>query len=831
MIGNLPSNLDSSNMRSTYAFFFVASVLGLAAFSLRGGDGDVAARDPHAAREDYIGVKNDAIAKVVVPYLNKHCVQCHGPKKKNAQLTLHTYTDAASILKDRRKWQTLLRMVHEGEMPPEKQPRPDLKDTDAFLKAVTDLFALADAKGPRDPGRVTMRRLNRAEYNNTIRDLVGVDFKPAADFPADDVGYGFDNIGDVLSVSPVLMERYLAAAETIAQTAILVGELPKPPTRTVISRFTEPSVPNPDKVGKYRAVTQTKTPLHTLYNLTLDGEYVARVRGYGKQAGKEPVKLAITVNGKEVKTFEVKAKDSKDPQAFEIKLDLQKGPHRVAAVLLNEFMDADAKAERAMMVEMIQLVGPLDTRPPSHKKLMAHKPGAKQPEATREILERFASKAYRRPATKDEVDRLVKFVEKAQANKESWEAGIQMAMQAVLCSPKFLFRVELDHRPDSKDPHPLDDYQLASRLSYFLWTSMPDAELFDLAAKKQLHANLESQVKRMLADPKAYALVENFAQQWLQLRLLANHTPDAKLFPEFDDALRKAMVRETELFFQAIMKENRSILDLIDSNFTFMNERLARHYGIADTNGNRVGQKPIAPAGTPFQQRTFGKFGGKGKFGGGGRSSNEFLRVTFADDERGGLLTHASILTLTSNPTRTSPVKRGKWVLEQILGTPPPPPPPNVPELEEKGELKGTLRERMEQHRKNPACTNCHNRLDPPGFAFENYNAIGKFRTKDGEATIDPSGILPGGLKFNGPKELKQLLTAKKDMFSRALAEKMLTYATGRGPEYYDKPALDQIVAALERGDYRFATLIAEVTKSDPFRMRRGKDQQEAEVK
>jgi len=801
-------------------FYFTASIaLGLAliGFCVQSNRADVAQRD------EFVGAKNDTIAKVVVPYLAKHCIQCHGPKKKNADLVLHVYTDEKSILKDRKKWHEILRMVHGGEMPPEKQPRPDLKDTDAFLKAITDLFAVADAKGPRDPGRVTMRRLNRAEYNNTIRDLVGVDFKPAADFPADDVGYGFDNIGDVLTISPVLMERYLAAAETIAQQAILVGDPPKPPTRTVSARFTEPSVPNPDKVGRYRAVTQTKTPLHTLYNLTLDGEYRARIRGYGQQAGDEPVKLAITVNGKEEKVFVIDAKDAKNPQSFEIKLDLKKGAYRVAAVLLNEFKDAEKKTERAMMVEMIQLEGPLDTRPTSHKKIMTHTPGADKVAATREILERFATKAYRRPAGKDEVERLVKLVEKTQANKESWEAGIQLAMQAVLCSPKFLFRVELDHRPYSKDPHPINDYQLASRLSYFIWTTMPDDELFALAAKGQLHANLEPQVKRMLADPKAYALVENFAQQWLQLRLLANHNPDPKLFPDFDDSLRKSMVKETELFFQAIMKENRSILDLIDSNFTFMNERLARHYGIADTNGNRVGQKPIAPEGTPFVPRKFGKFGGKG--GGGGKGSNEFLRVTFADDERGGLLTHASILTLTSNPTRTSPVKRGKWVLEQILGTPPPPPPPNVPELEEKGELKGTLRERMEQHRKNPACTNCHNRLDPPGFAFENYNAIGKFRTKDGEAAIDPSGILPGGQKFNGPKELKLLLTAKKDLFSRALAEKMVTYATGRGPEYYDKPAVDQIVAALAKNDFRFTTLMVEITKSDPFRMRRGKDQ------
>ncbi len=765
-----------------------------------------------AGKKEPVVNLDDAVAKVIVPYVTKHCVQCHGPKTKNAALALHIYTDEKSILKDRKRWIEVIRMVHGGEMPPDKQPRPKLEDSEAFLKAIADIFTLADSKGPRDPGRVTMRRLNRAEYNNTIRDLVGVDFKPADDFPADDVGHGFDNIGDVLTISPVHMERYLAAAETITQQAILVGDPPKPPTRTVSARFTEPSVPNPDKVGNARAITQTKVPLHTLYNLTQEGEFRARIRGYGQNAGKEPIKIALTINGKEIQAFEVKSKNPKDAQAYEVVLPLKKGPQRMAAVLLNEGKNADGKSDRTFMLSMFQLEGPLDTRPPSHQKILTHQPGLDKHDAAREILTRFASKAYRRSVTKDEVDRLLKFVDLAQKNGEKWEAGIQFAIQAVLCSPKFLFRVELDHRPDSKDAHPIDDYQLASRLSYFLWSTMPDDELFALAEKKQLHANIDAQVKRMLADPKAFALVENFAAQWLQLRLLKGHAPDSTLFPEFDDQLRNSMIRETELFFEAIMRENRSVVELIDSNFTFMNERLARHYGIADTNGNRLYQKPITKPGTPLVKK-FGK------------PSNEFQRVTFADDERGGILTHASILTLTSNPTRTNPVKRGKWVLEQILGTPPPPPPPNVPELEEKGELKGTLRERFEQHRKNPSCANCHAKLDPMGFAFENYNAVGKFRTKEGDAVIDASGTLPGGQTFKGPKELKQILVSKKDLFTRALTEKMLTYAIGRGLEYYDKSSVDKIGTALAKNDFRFSTLVVEITNSDPFRMRRGKDQ------
>jgi hypothetical protein len=551
------------------------------------------------------------------------------------------------------------------------------------------------------------------------------------------------------------------------------------------------------------------------------GSYKMRIRAWSNQVGAEPVKVAFKVDGKQIATAEIKAGSKVKAQNYEAPtVELKPGDHTIALVFLNPYTDPKAakadEAKRTLFVQYFEFEGPADTTPLSHKRLMACDQAKPKRDQSREILTRFASKAYRRPATKDEVERLLKFVDLAEKNKERWEAGIQLAMQAVLCSPKFLFRVELDHRPDSADAHPLDEYQLASRLSYFLWSTMPDDELFDLAAKKQLHQNIKPQVERMLKDPKSYALIENFAAQWLQLRLLKNHTPDTTLFPDFDDPLRNAMYKETELFFEAIMREDRSILELIDSNFSFMNERLARHYGITDTNGNRVGAKPITKAGTPFT-RPFGKFGKRG--------NDEFKRVTFADNERGGILTHASILTITSNPTRTSPVKRGKWVLEQILGTPPPPPPPDVPELEEKGQLKGTLRERMEQHRKNVACANCHARMDPMGFAFENFNAVGKFRLKDGDFPIDPSGTLPSGQSFKGPKELKQVLMGKKDLFSRALTEKMLTYAIGRGIEYYDKSPVDNIVTALARNDFRFSTLMVEIAASDPFRMRRGKDQ------
>jgi hypothetical protein len=334
---------------------------------------------------------------------------------------------------------------------------------------------------------------------------------------------------------------------------------------------------------------------------------------------------------------------------------------------------------------------------------------------------------------------------------------------------------------------------------------MPDDELSTLASKRQLTANLDAQVRRMLKDSKAKALTENFALQWLQLRRLVTFAPDPKLFPTFNEPLRQAMLRETELFFDAVVREDRSVLELIDADFTYLNETLARHYGIADTNGNWMHQKPHTAGGRPIR-------------------GEEFQRVSLTGGVRGGLLTQASVLTVTSNPTRTSPVKRGRWVLEQLLGTPPPPPPPDVPELKDEKMLTGSLRQRMEQHRVNPSCANCHARMDPLGFAFENFNAIGAYRSKDGDFPIDPSGTLPDGKSFQGPQELKRILKEKKELFSRCLAEKLLTYALGRGLEFYDRRTVDKIVTALEKDGFKFSTLMVEIVKSDPFRLRRGKE-------
>lgn len=608
-------------------------------------------------------------AEAGVPFLQQHCVGCHSGSKPEAGLSLDQFRDDASVAKQRECWKTVLGMVETAGMPPEGKPQPTADERNAFVRTVRGVFERAVRDAKPDPGRVTMRRLNRTEYRNTIRDLIGVDFDPTEDFPSDDIGHGFDNIGDVLTMSPVLMERYLAAAESILQRAIVAN--PPPPA--------------------------------------------------------------------------------------------------------------------------------------SQQRLLACSADKPKAEQTREVLLRFASRAYRRPATKDEVERLAGLAESASAGGQSWEAGLQLAMQAVLCSPKFLFRAELDDRPDSPDARPLDEYQLASRLSYFLWSTMPDEALTQLAAENQLRANLDVQVKRLLEDPKSDSLVENFALQWLQLKRLVSFTPDPQRFPQFSNRLRSSMLEETKRFFASVMREDRSILDLLATDYTFLNEQLARHYGIIDTQGTRAGQKPVRPGGQPIR-------------------GDDFVRVALADSERGGLLTQASVLTVTSNPTRTSPVKRGRWVLEQILGTPPPPPPPNVPVLPEgsQAELTGSLRQRFEQHRSNPVCANCHARMDPIGFAFENYDAVGTFRTKDGAFDIDPAGQLPDGRSFQSWAELKELLKEQKDLFAHCLSEKMLIYALGRGLEYYDQPAVERIVAALQGDNYRFSTLVREIARSDAFQKRRG---------
>ena len=781
----------------------------------------VAAAEPTAA---------PAFRTAGVAFVEKYCLSCHSGDRPKADLNLKPYADDAALLKDRKTWQRVVEVMRAGEMPPKNKPQPMTTEAEAFAKLVEGVFEHADRTAKPDPGRVTMRRLNRLEYNNTVRDLLFVDVAPADDFPSDDVGHGFDNIGDVLTLPPVLLERYLAAAEAVTERAITPTP-PKVSERWQGGPYLEPAGPNVPVTKGWRVVSgkpdgdpiQTG-PVHTPYKVSADGEYVFRARVYAETTGKAPVKVAILACTKEpgakaatdaeadalsgaavkslrpfvvLKTVEVTGREPNKAETIEVPVPADPGLRRMAVALVKPPAGEPAPI---LYVQSMVLKGPLDPRPASHRKLLACDPNKPQPAQTREVLTRFVTRAFRRPAKPEEVERYATFVDAAVGRGEKWEAGIQLAMQAVLVSPKFLFRVELEDRPDGPEPRPLDEFQLASRLSYFLWASMPDDELFDLAARKQLTPNLDAQVRRMLKDPRSRSLVDSFVMQWLQLQNLKNFQPDKAKFPNFDDRLRASMAEETKRFFEAIIREDRSVLDVIDADFTYVNSTLARHYGLSEKNGS-------------VPRRRYGQ-------------PEEFVRVDLKGTNRGGILTQASVLAVTSNPTRTSPVKRGRWVLEQLLGTPPPPPPPDVPELEQDGKplTAGSLRQRMEEHRKNPACANCHAKMDPLGFAFENFDAVGAFRDKDENVKVDPSGELPDGTMFSGPAELKKILLAKKDLFARCLTEKLLTYALGRGLEYYDKRPVDRIVGELAKNDYKFSVLVAEIVKSDPFRLRRGKD-------
>lgn len=760
----------------------------------------------------------DTFAHRVQPFLARHCYDCHSGKEPKGSLDLKVFGDAAAVGKDRDTWAKIVEYLEGDVMPPDDQPRPKKQDVEAVTTWVSDELAKLDNSGRRDPGRVTIRRLNRAEYNNTIRDLVGIDFRPADDFPSDDVGYGFDSIGDVLSMPPLLLEKYLAAAEQIVDRAIAV---PQGPKRETIHTSSKELLP--EDVGERQRGARWLNHNGELYadvRLTA-GEAALRVKASGEQAGDKPVRIVLRVDGKDLKKFSVKA-TAADPEVYEAQFTSPGGKHRVSAAFFNEYHNPDEpdpkKRERSLSVNFIDVDGFVEfdplSLPESHKRIIFRQPKSAVPKlpatpeeqdaCAREILTRFATRAYRRPAKDAEIDRLMRLVRLAREQGDPFEKGIQLALEAVLVSPHFLFRVELDGDAVVADEdggqaetseakktitdavRPLNDYQLASRLSYFLWSSMPDEELFSLAAAGKLgkDGNLEAQTKRLLADKKSQALVDNFATQWLQIRNLSLASPSRQQFPDFDESLRRAMQKETEMFFESVVREDRSVLDFLDADYTFVNERLAKHYGIADVKGD------------------------------------EFRRVTLSDPRRRGILTQASVLTITSNPTRTSPVKRGRWILEQILGTPPPPPPPDIPELEQV-KLSGSLRQKMEQHRANPSCTTCHARMDPLGFGLENFDAIGAWREKDGEFAIDPSGTLPGGKTFAGPAELRTILKGRHEQFCRNLARKLLTYALGRGLEPTDNHAVSQIVAAVEANGYKFSTLVVEIAKCEPFQLRR----------
>ncbi len=783
-------------MSTRRVILIVSAVLGLAA-----AGGFVAQSSRRASARANQKAAEAAFQTRVKPLFSQYCYGCHGEKKKG-DLDLRIYTDAASVLRDRKLFEKVLNNLESHEMPPEKKPQPTPEERKLITEWVESEIFRCDCDHP-DPGRVTIRRLNRAEYDNTIRDLVGVDFHPAEDFPADDSGYGFDNIGDVLSLPPIMLEKYLAAAERILDKAIVADQRPRPATRRFQAADLDGSAPGDALDGGARMLAR-EGDIFAPADFPQDGEYLIRARAYGQQAGPEPAKMSFSLDGKEITRFEVKVEENA-PEIYEAKVKVEAGKRKFSAAYLNNYVnpkDPNPKnRDRNLIIEYLEVVnisGPVaPVIPESHKRIFFRQPTPEtKTQVAREVIGSFARRAYRRPVTEDELNRLMKLFDRADKDGENFESSVQVALEGVLVSPHFLFRGET--QPDPGNPaaiHRIDDYALASRLSYFLWSTMPDDELFAQAKRKTLRKNLEAEVRRMLTDPKSKALVDNFAGQWLQLRNLKLVAPDKKTFPEFDDGLRDAMQQETELFFSNIIREDRSVLEFLTADYTFLNERLARFYGINDVKGD------------------------------------EFRRVSLKGTPRGGLLTQASVLTVTSNPTRTSPVKRGKWVLENLLGTPPPPPPPDVPLLKEGGVLTGSLRQRMEQHRENPTCASCHARMDPIGFGLENFDGIGTWRERDGDFAIDPAGKLVTGESFNGVGDLKSiLLKNKRDDFVHCLSEKMLTYALGRGLEYYDKCALDQITKRLAKNHDRFSALVLEVVKSTPFEMRRGEAEQVAQA-
>lgn len=753
----------------------------------------------HAADEtsdDLSKVKSEFETKLQ-PFLGKYCLTCHGMEKPEAGLNLAKFDSPESLTKNRKIWQRAAEYMDSGEMPPEDALQPDVAEAEAMAAWVnTWLSSQKCEPDGQNPGQVTLRRLNRVEYRNTIRDLVGVDYKLTDEFPSDDVGYGFDNIGDVLTLSAVLMEKYFAASEQIAEEAINADANSHGPVLPIDLEKVKASaaVKSFNDSGKYfisngTVEFQVKPEKTSIYRL--------RILAWGDQGGDESAKMKVEISGQPEKVIDVPATRTSVGE-YEVEVKVEKPTDLTCKIsFINDSYLARTPEQkghdRNLMVQSVQWVGPEPSEKPNltefHKRLFAcHPDGIHGPDCAKSIIAKLAERAYRRPPRSEEIGRLVDLFNRSRASGESFESGIQLALKAVLISPHFLFKMEAD--PSYKNSAPvrkLNDYELATRISYFLHSSMPDDELYQQARSGRLTMddNLEKQVQRMLKSPRMNQFVDNFAMQWLQLRNLSNIGFDRKRFPTFDGNLRRDFLNETRQFFSYIIQEDRSVLELLDADYTFVNETLANHYGIKNVEGRK------------------------------------FRKVSLEGTPRGGLVTQASILAVTSNPTRTSPVKRGRWILEQILGTPPPPPPPNVPELmAEEAELSGTLRQKMEQHRKDPTCANCHAKMDPLGFGLENFDAVGGWRTLDGKDTIDASGELPSGETFTGPSELKKILMNRKKEFVRNLTEKMMIYALGRGLDTEDQCFIEEITQKVEKDDYRFSRIVTEIVRSEPFQKR-----------
>jgi len=722
------------------------------------------------------------------PLFSETCAQCHNAVDADGGLDVAAFASLESLTSRREGWDQILSKLRSGEMPPAGISRHQAQ-IDALVQYLERELARADENALPEPGRVTARRLNRTEYTNTIRDLLALEFRADRAFPVDDSGDGFDNIGDVLSVSPILMEKYLAAAEGIAERALATEPLPSPVKVDYTVKF-----------ENLRRVARSL--VEATHHIDYDAEYELVVGMPGRRpAGSKPVTLRVWVDGTlsheariETAVQTIAGVDAYTEQR--VRVYLPEGDHVVRmGFVRDEFVatlpEASLENKRAnLWLGALGIIGPFPSKQvkPSRQKVLVCDPKS-GPACVDKILKRLAQRAYRRPVTAEEVGELTQFVRLATADGRSPEQGIALALQAMLVSPHFLFRIERDPQPaDPGQVHRISDVELASRLSYFIWSSMPDDELLSEATRGRLHqpAVLDAQVKRLLGDPRASALAENFAGQWLEIRNLDAIRPDPDLFPSWGPELRDAMREETELFFGALLKADRPLSELIDARYTFLNETLARHYGIPGVEGP------------------------------------EFRRVTLNAAERGGILGHASVLAVSSYPTRTSVVLRGKYVLGNLLGAAPPPPPPDVPALDEQAvSSSASLRQQMEMHRQNAVCASCHSRMDPLGFGLENFDAIGRFRTQDAGQAIDASGTLPSGESFQSPAELRRVLSQMLPDLTRCLTEKMLTYALGRGLEPYDKPTVRAIAQRVTASRTGLRALVHEVTRSLPFQSRR----------
>jgi hypothetical protein len=760
-------------------------------------------------------VQWQAFRKTVQPFFAKHCYECH-TEKKRGEVRLDQFQDERALAKGLPTLSKVGDVLRQHVMPPKKRPRPRDGEIEPVL-AWLDAFVASMDRQSAASSPAVMRRLNRVEYNNTVRDLLGVRFQPAEDFPPDVPGNGFDNSAGTLTIPPVLVEKYLAAAEKVARTAVFGAESMKPERVAHQPAFAADAFSKNKTVQFDYDETGMSLPnaLHVTQRFAVDGEYKLRciLRGW-RPVGSDPVELAFWIDGKMVHTTKVevltkrvagRAPGEMNGLWAEFRTPIRSGEHWLAVTILRmyEGLPPDYKGPKpaktsfgiskstdAFFPMYLDVVGPYQQTkgpsPESLQKIFGERfEGPRDVSGARKILAKLAHRAYRRPVMDKEVEDLVRFVDVVQKDGGSFEEGLCLAIERMLVSPHFLFRVEKDPPAERRR---LSDHELATRLSYFLWSSMPDEELLHCADEQKLHQPemIERQVRRMLKDARASALVENFGGQWLRTQALEGHLPDRTKFPEFTDYTRMSMKKETELFFEHILHEDRPILDFIDANYTFLNQRLGEFYGI------------------------------------GGVKGHEFRKVDLTGTGRGGVLTHASVLTVSSYPNRTSPVLRGKWILENILNAPPPPPPPNVPSLDENAVGKAaSLREQLEKHRANATCASCHARMDPLGFAFECFDAIGKGREKDGTFAIETSGTLPDGRSFKDHAELRALLKADASAFTECLTAKMLTYALGRGLERPDKAAVKEIANRVSREGYRFSSLVLGIVQSAPFQMQK----------